>query len=294
MSKTGKVWTVLSMLEWATDYFKNKDIADPRLSIEWILAEVLQIKRLDLYLQYDRPLSSEELESLRPMIKRRAAHEPLQYIIGSTPFVSVKIKVAPGVLIPRIETEQLVDLVLEQNRFRKNEPVRLLDLGTGSGCIPVAVKKEYPDWYCYGIDISTEALKIARENAEANKVDVQFRQADFTDAQSESIHWESDWDIIISNPPYITEIEKKEINRQVLEYEPHLALFHENPMWLYEKIIRFASRKKALLYLECNDKTAKEVEGISGQFFGHTSLQKDLDGNDRFLIASTRLIESGT
>jgi release factor glutamine methyltransferase len=294
MSKAGRVWSVLSMLEWATDHFTKKGVPDPRLSIEWMLAEVLQVRRLDLYLQYDRPLSSEELNELRPMVKRRSEHEPLQYIIGNTPFSGVLITVTPDVLIPRIETEQLVDLLLEQNSRKKKEPVRLLDLGTGSGCIPVAVKKENPEWICAGIDVSPEAIAVARENAAANEVDVQFLTDDFTRKKRSSDIFGQEWDIIISNPPYITGPEKKEMNRQVLEYEPHLALFHENPMILYQEIIEFAAEKNALLYLECNDKSARRTESIAARFFETAELRKDLDGNDRFLIASGQLNKSDT
>ncbi|MEX2435299.1 MAG: peptide chain release factor N(5)-glutamine methyltransferase, partial [Balneolaceae bacterium] len=109
MSESRQLWTVLSMLEWATDYFEEKGVSSSRLSIEWILADVLEIKRLDIYLQFDRPLSEDELNKIRPLVKRRAQHEPLQYITGQTDFINSVIKVSPGVLIPRVETEQLVE-----------------------------------------------------------------------------------------------------------------------------------------------------------------------------------------
>lgn len=156
MSKKVKEWTVLSMLEWATDYFEQKDIPDPRHSIEWLLAETLGIKRLDLYLKYDRPLSPDELDQLRPMVKRRAEHEPLQYIIGYTDFMNARISVDKSVLIPRIETEQLVEIILDQQSGTENKNLSVLDIGTGSGCIPIALKMECPDWKLSGIDISAE------------------------------------------------------------------------------------------------------------------------------------------
>jgi release factor glutamine methyltransferase len=289
MSKADKDWTVLSMLKWATDYFTQNKVSEPRLSIEWMLSEVLGVKRLDLYLQFDRPLSTAELKELRPMVKRRAAHEPLQYIIGNTSFVGTTIYVEPGVLIPRIETEQLVDHILEQNKHRKDEPLRLLDLGTGSGCIPIAIKKEYPAWICSGVDISPEAIAIARKNAQANETEVEFWMDDFSD-QNRSVKLESsEWDLIVSNPPYITDSEKSEMDRQVLDYEPHMALFHENPLNLYKDIIRFAAQKKAITYLECNDKSAHLAEGIATRFYGTVQCKKDLDGNNRFLFASNPL-----
>ena len=115
MSTKLKDWTVLSMLEWGTEYFKERGIPDPRLSIEWLLAETLQVKRLDLYLKFDRPLSQSELNDIRPLVKKRARHEPLQYILGYTHFMNARISVTPDVLIPRIETEQLVEILLDEH-----------------------------------------------------------------------------------------------------------------------------------------------------------------------------------
>ncbi len=283
MSNSGRVWTVLTMLEWATTYFGEKNVPDPRLSIEWILADALGIKRLDLYLQYDRPLSSAELEKIRPLVKRRAAHEPLQHITGTTDFMGVTINVTPDVLIPRIETEQLTDLLLERTKHQKEKPLRLLDIGTGSGCIPVAVKQKRPEWYCAGADISEKALTVARENARLNEVEVYFFRGDIWNLAG--IRSEG-WDVIISNPPYITEAEKKSMHPQVIEYEPSQALFHDDPVKLYRKIIEFAAEQNARLFLECNQTTAERVAKIASLFFNNPELLKDLDNNNRFVIAS--------
>lgn len=283
MSTEERVWTVLSMLEWATDYFVKRDVQDPRLSIEWLLAETLGVKRLDLYLQFDRPLSSDELDLLRPLIQRRAKHEPLQHITGSTQFMNTTISVNPNVLIPRIETEQLVDLLLEQTQSISEKSVKMIDLGTGSGCIPIAIKKNRPKWECTGIDISETALQLAKENAQTNSVDVTFQKANIENLQYQIGGL---WDIVISNPPYISISEKKEMHMQVIDYEPHLALFYDNPLHLYKKILRFAAESNAKLFLECNDKTAVEVAQIAEDFYSDISLLNDLDGNKRFVIAS--------
>lgn len=285
MSTEERVWTVLSMLEWATDFFAKRDVQDPRLSIEWLLSETLTVKRLDLYLQFDRPLSSDELDLLRPLIQRRAKHEPLQHITGSTQFMNTTIAVSPDVLIPRIETEQLVDILFEQTESISDQPLRIIDLGTGSGCIPIAIKKNRPNWECTGIDISEAALQLARENAQKNSVEVTFQKANIEDLQDQMSGF---WDIVISNPPYITMSEKKEMHKQVLDFEPHLALFYDNPLHLYKKIMQFASESDAKLFLECNDKTAEEVAQIAKDFFSDISLLKDLDGNKRFVIASDK------
>jgi release factor glutamine methyltransferase len=282
MSNKGRVWTILSMIKWAEDFFHKKNVPDPRLSIEWILAEALEIKRLDLYMQFDRPLSTEELDKIRPLVKRRADYEPLQYITGTADFLDAKIHVNPCVLIPRIETEQLVDLLLEKTKDIADKPVRLLDIGTGSGCIPIAIKLKRPNWICSGLDISGQALELASKNAGLNQTDVDFFTGDInrlTEIESEP------WHIIISNPPYITEPEKEDMHEQVLKHEPKLALFHENPLDLYKKIIEFAAAQNARLFLECNDKTAGLAAEIAGTFFNHSELLKDLDGNNRFIFA---------
>jgi len=283
MSTKERVWTVLSMLEWATGYFRKNDVQDPRLSIEWLLSEILGVKRLDLYLQYDRPLSSDELDLLRPLIQRRAKHEPLQHITGSTQFMNTTISVNRDVLIPRIETEQLVDLLFEHTQTLSESPLKIVDLGTGSGCISIAIKKNRPNWDCTGIDISESALRLAKENALKNGVDVHFQKGDIEHLRDQI---DGPWDIVISNPPYISYSEKEELQKQVIDFEPHLALFYKNPLQLYKKIVQFASESKAKLFLECNDKTADEVALLADELFNHSSLLKDLDGNKRFVIAS--------
>src|SRR5690625_3704318 len=202
------------MLEWATEYFKERNIPEPRLSIEWILAEVLSVRRLDLYMQFDRPLSQEELDRLRPLVKRRAMNEPVQYIIGKTEFHSAEILVNRSVLIPRVETEQLVDTLLKDSAFPAGVPLKLIDIGTGSGCIPIAVKLNRPLWTCSGVDISADALKVARKNALHNQTDIQFVQADFEKWDDEPFFHQK-WDIVISNPPSITFEEKSEMHSQV-------------------------------------------------------------------------------
>jgi release factor glutamine methyltransferase len=156
---TSTDWTVLRMLEWATGYFEQKRVPSPRLSIEWLLAHVLGVKRLELYLQFDRPLTAAELEWLRELVRRRARHEPLQYITGSTAFYHAEIMVTPAVLIPRPETEELVEMILNDHPSGKRS---LVDLGTGSGCIPIACKMERPDWEVSGVELFDEALKSTR------------------------------------------------------------------------------------------------------------------------------------
>jgi len=283
MSSKVEEWTVLSMLEWATDFFKEKGIPDPRHSIEWLLADTLGIKRLDLYLKYDRPLSAKELDTLRPLVKRRAKHEPLQYIVGFTEFMNARISVNEHVLIPRLETEQLVEIILGEHT-EKN--YRVLDLGTGSGCIPIALKMERPSWEVYGVDISKEALDIARKNAVQNEVEVTFKEGDIL--SPDSISFQKAFDLIISNPPYVKPDEKKLLEPQVREYEPAQALFADDLEQMYGNIIRIAEENLAQqgsLYLELHESYSKEILDLFDTKAWKATIKKDYDKKPRFIIA---------
>ncbi|MDZ7682985.1 MAG: peptide chain release factor N(5)-glutamine methyltransferase [Fodinibius sp.] len=283
MSSKVEEWTVLSMLEWATDFFEEKGIPDPRHSIEWLLAETLNIKRLDLYLKFDRPLSSAELDTLRPLVKRRAQHEPLQYIVGFTDFMNARISVNEHVLIPRLETEQLVEIILDNHH---DDELSVLDIGTGSGCIPIALKLERESWNLSGIDISEDALKVARENAAQNEVEVSFEQADILDQQS--IADQAHWDLIVSNPPYIKPDEKDILEPQVKDYEPAEALFFDNIETMYGKIIQFAERNltaKGMLYLELHENYSDDILSLFETNSWSATIQNDYDQKPRFIVA---------
>jgi release factor glutamine methyltransferase len=284
MAQSPQEWTVLSMLEWATDYFEQREVPSPRMSIEWLLADVLDIKRLELYMKFDRPLSPQELSELRPLVKRRAMHEPLQYITGHTDFMNVRLTVTPDVLIPRMETEQLVEIILD--RHPSEEPHTVLDVGTGSGCIPIAIQKECASWQTYGIDISEDALTVAHQNAEANQVEVHWQQQDMRALDQAKLP--DTFDIIISNPPYILESERENLEPQVEKYEPGLALFCDSPAQYYEPVIRFASdrlRKGGYLYLELHDQHADAIREKFEESSWKIEVISDYDSNPRFLLA---------
>jgi release factor glutamine methyltransferase len=280
MSTTaGETWTVLRMLDWGTQWFTQKEVASPRLSMEWLLADALQIRRLNLYVQFDRPLSTEELNIVRGYVKRRTRHEPLQYITGSTSFYNVDIDVAKGVLIPRPETEELVERIL--NRYN-NSPRKILDIGTGSGCIAVAIAKERPDWDVHGVDLSDDALIIANQNAVKNNVAVTFSKADLFKLD---VHPHNSWDIIVSNPPYIHEDEAASLDPQVRDFEPKMALFCDNRLAVYESIARYAEanltndgRLFVELHLEHQIENDPFFESASREVFIHS----DLSGRRRF------------
>jgi release factor glutamine methyltransferase len=288
MSKNEKVWTVLSMLEWATDYFKKKEVPDPRLSIEWLLADTLEVKRLDLYLKFDRPLTKSELDVLRNKIQRRSLHEPLQYITGYTDFHGCRICVNPSVLIPRPETEQLVDIILTDQKKRIEQELDILDIGTGSGCIPVALARAAPSWNFIAIDNSEEAIAIARKNASLNRAEIRFIREDIYNLQNHNAFIDKSFDLIISNPPYIQVEEKSTIEKQVLDFEPATALFHPDPIQIYDKISEFALQKlneSGTLYLECNNKLTGQIANNLESEFADVNILKDYDKNPRFIKA---------
>ena len=275
-------WTVLSMLNWATKYFEKRGVKSPRLSIEWLLAHTLDVKRLDLYLNHERPLSKKELSKLREFVKRRADQEPLQYIIGEAHFYNARILVNPSVLIPRQETELLVDMVLKEN---EDYSKKLIDLGTGSGCIPIAIKKERSKWDVYGCDISGEALNTAIKNALLNDVDVNFFRHSFFEELSGSEF--SKIDIVVSNPPYILIEEKDMLDEEVKKYEPHLALFCESTQKVYKALEQFCSKylsDNGRAYFETHENYAKEACNIFWEKGWTAKTQKDLENKDRFII----------
>ena len=286
MAQKTKDWTVLSMLNWGTEFLEEKGIKNPRLSIEWLLSHTLKVKRLDLYLAFDRPISASELEILRPLIKRRAQHEPLQYITGETDFLRTRIQVNEHVLIPRPETEQLVELVLE----KYNQPeLNVIDIGTGSGCIPIALKMERPEWNVSGIDISEDALSVAKKNASLNNVDVAFGCEDlFLLAEQQS---NEQYDIIISNPPYVLQAEKEILDKEVVDFEPHLALFCESTTHMYSALQKFARKTltdKGILFLEIHQNQSKEIENVFNNSEWSITIKTDYDGHDRFAVCTPK------
>lgn len=286
------VWTVVRMIEWATEYFRERDVPSPRLSIEWLLSHVLDVKRLELYLIFDRPLTADELTRLREMVKRRAKHEPLQYICGETTFLDCRFEVNPSVLIPRQETEQLVHHFLDLHQHSDVEHPTLLDIGTGSGCIPISIQKVHPEWECHGIDRSEEALQTARRNAERNQTETRFHPFDLMDLLEKPLPLSGPIQWILSNPPYIHPIEAESMEREVLEYEPEMALFDSDPLRFYRTILQFSARAltpEGSLYLECNPEDIETIYKEADSLFQRAEILEDLDQRKRFLICHSPL-----
>lgn len=211
--------TVLEILDKTTKFFQHKGIPEPRLDAQYILAHGLKMNRMDLYLNFDKPLSEHELEVLRPLVARRAKREPLQHVVGSTSFRGHEIRCDRRALIPRPETESIVDFVKE--RLAGKESVKIADIGTGSGAIAIALAKEISGSSVTATDISTEALDLAKENATANEAAVEFFQGDLLEALPAG----EKFDAIVSNPPYIPEGEREKLQPEVRDFDPALALF---------------------------------------------------------------------
>lgn len=215
-----RVWTVLDIIRWGSDYFKQKDVDAPRLTIELMLCHVLDVPRVSLYTGHDRPLTRSELDTLRMFVKRRVHREPLQYILGEAPFYGLTLNVSPAVLIPRPETEHLVDLTLRYLEKVHHGP-QCLDIGTGSGAIPVAcaVKNAQSTWLA--IDIANDACKVAESNCRRYGVEtrVTIRQMDAL-----SMLPDGPFDVVTMNPPYIPVQDVPDLQEEVRDFEPHIAL----------------------------------------------------------------------
>jgi len=216
----GEIWTLLKLLRWMTDYFGEKGIDNPRLDAELLLAHVLELDRVGLYLNFERPLNADELDVIRPLVKRRGQREPLQHLIGYTEFWSLPFEVSSAVLIPRGDTEVLVEEAL--NRVADKDG-RLLDVGTGSGAIAISLASELSGWQVTALDMSPAALVVAARNAEKNGVagQVQLLQGDLAQLPQQQ------YDLIVSNPPYIAQDEWDALMPEVRCFEPKTALLAE-------------------------------------------------------------------
>ena len=211
-----ETWTVLRVLRWTSGYLAERGVDGGRLDAELLLGEVLQLDRVGLYLNFDRPLTADELTRYRERVARRARREPLHYILGKAEFWSLPFRVGPEVLVPRADTEVLVEEALE----RIGKGARILDVGTGSGAIAVALAHERPEAAVVAVDISTEALAVAQENARANGVAGRIR---FLPGDLQALPGE-EFDLVVSNPPYIPGGELADLMPEVRDFEPRLAL----------------------------------------------------------------------
>ena len=263
-----------------------------------ILEEYMDLKRIDIVLKSDFYLDKKLLNLMQIATKQLEQEIPIQYIIGKTEFFGLPFNVNKEVLIPRPETEELVEKVLNEVSLiktcktstylaTKEKQFKILDIGTGSGCIAISLKKQLPSSEISAMDVSNKALRVANKNALLNKVDINFIHQDILKTNN----LDKLYDVIVSNPPYVRELEKKEIKNNVLNNEPHLALFvdNKNPLLFYNKIAELAKKfltKNGQLHFEINQYLGKEtIKLLAEKGFKNIQLKKDVFGNDRIVTA---------
>ncbi len=255
---------------------------------KWILDEVCNTNKI---FAIEQQFTAKQQILISKFLEQLKTGEPIQYVLGNTIFYKLPFEVDKHVLIPRPETEELVDLIIKECR---NKYVSIIDIGTGSGCIAVALKKNIENAMVSAIDVSEDALKIASTNASLNKVEVDFILADALDLDYKQFQ---NFDVIVSNPPYIAHSEKVSMANQVINYEPHLALFvsDDNSLIFYEKIADFALKKlnsNGLLYFEINQNLATETANLLIKKGFVSNLIKDINGNYRIIKAQIMVANS--
>ena len=276
-------WRVIDLIQWAESFFKKRSFDKPRAEIEWLLCSLLKCNRLDLYLRYDEPLSQSQLDTLRTWVKRRLKNEPLQYISGSCDFYGREFFVTPDVLIPRPETERLIDVALEKISSVKSP--KILDIGTGSGCIAITMAKERPDSLVIGLDNCYNAIAVAQKNSNhLNVLNNSFLEMDILNSSPQGM-----FDLVISNPPYISKKELSGLMKDVIDFEPKIALTdYKDGLSFYKRFAKIVPKivnKSSFLIFEVGlDKHPQKVHDIFSNS-GYRSIEviKDYNGDNRVM-----------
>lgn len=249
-----------------------------------LTSEILGLTRLDIALEPQKQLSEKEIGQFEVAIEKLQRHEPVQYITGNTEFFGLTFKVDHDVLIPRPETEELVQWILEDLQKKEVGKLKILDIGTGSGCIAVSLAKHLPQAQISAIDISKEALAVASENARLNDVHVDFMEGDILKV----MELNEEYDLVVSNPPYVRDLEKEEMQKNVLDFEPATALYVRDwdPLIFYKKIAELSAvaiKSGGALYFEINQYLGEQTEELLKEKDFHTTLKKDIFGVHRML-----------
>ena len=283
-SKTNKTWRIIDIINWGEKYLKDRSFDSPRNEIEILLLHLIGCKKIDLYLDFEKVIKPEDLITLRGWIKRRVNREPIQHIIGHSEFYGRRFIVNQDVLIPRPETETVIDISIDA-LSKKNTPV-IIDIGTGSGCIGITLALEIPRSKVFAIDISEAALSIAKKNAAIyNLKNIEFIKMDFL---SKDI--KHNVDLLVSNPPYIPQKEISSLMRDVKEYEPMIALTdNSNGLVFYQKIskiIPYVVKKNGVTILEVGrvDHHNKVKEVFSKEGYSDIETICDLNKDIRVLM----------
>jgi release factor glutamine methyltransferase len=265
-------------------YYPSEEI---QTFFNWLAEAYVGYSRFDISVKGEEALSVVVETKFSEALQRLQNYEPIQYILGATEFYGLPFKVTPATLIPRPETEELVDWIIREFRIQNSE-FRILDVGTGAGCIAISLAKNLENAQMSGMDVSPAALHIATQNASMNEVQVTFFQTDILKAKTLPQHY----DVIVSNPPYVRELEKEHMQANVLEYEPEIALFvsNEDPLLFYRAIAKLAKTHltaNGTLYFEINEYLSKEMRVmLKAEGFTAIELRKDMFGNFRMLKCS--------
>ena len=282
-----KVWRIVDLIQWSDSYFRKKSYQNPRLEIEWMLCSLLNCERLDLYMRFDEPLSGSQLSTLRGWVKRRSKNEPLQYITQSCEFYGIEFFVDKRVLIPRPETERLIDEAIKSIKHVRSP--NIFDIGTGSGCIAITLAKEIENSNVIGIDKSTMSLQVAKINsAELNVENVTFLEMDILNQYPKE-----KFDLIISNPPYVPKKEIPDLMKDVKDCEPEIALTDfDDGLTFYKRISKIIPHilkgdSSCILELGLGDHPEKVLSIFKESGFSNMEIFDDYNGDKRVLSVKT-------
>ena len=267
---------------------KIYSLSEATLITDWVFEKMASLKRSDILKSPEKLISAAAGELIQNCLEQLLLHKPVQYVLGEAWFYRIKFKVNEHVLIPRPETEELVEQLIKDRKSKLTDPV-ILDIGTGSGCIPIAIKKNLPAAIVSAVDVSKDALTLAGENAAMHNAHINFIQLDFLN--------EATWsalpvcDIIISNPPYIPINEKEKLDKHVTAFEPHLALFvaNDSPLIFYEKIAAFGRNKllpNGKIYLEVHEDHAGSTAALFRKDYQTVMIKKDMYGKERMILVT--------
>ena len=282
----------MTLKELKTHYLNSLSKLYPKTEINtfffYLIEEYLDLQRIDFSLQPNKIIENTDFLKFEKALNRLKKEEPIQYILGKTEFYGYPFLVTKDTLIPRPETEELVEWILQELEFQKKKKTSILDIGTGSGCIAISLAKKNKNLSVSAIDFSKEAIEIAKQNAKLNEVNIYLIEKDILLTKE----LDTAFDVIVSNPPYVRELEKVEIKNNVLQNEPHSALFvsDSNPLIFYSKIADLAKNhltKNGLLFFEINQYLGQETKVmLSKKGFKNIELRKDLFCNDRMIKAN--------
>ncbi len=291
---TNDIWTIQKLLNWVAEYLKSKGVDSSRLSAELLLSHVLGLKRIELYTQFEKIVTEEQLANLHDLVERAGRHEPIAYLAGKTEFYSLELEITADCMIPRPETELLVERAIEFLRARGGKQF-VCDLCTGSGCIAVAIARNYPDCRIIATDICDAALSVAVRNIEKHQLKERIKLlcGDLFDPIVPHLDVER-FDLIVCNPPYVSSAEFEKLDKNVKDYEPKLALFAgDDGLDVYRRIIERAGaflKSDAAVMLEIGYNQREAVKQLLEQAgcFSGIAIEKDHSDNDRIAIAKKR------